>query len=75
MTTVFAHSKCQLAVGKSDTQLLVLFSEPMHNLVPAATATLFMSQFCEDRMVGEKVEWCLCNGTVFIRLIPKILFC
>ena len=51
------------------------FSEPMHNLIPAATATLFMSQFCEDRMVGKKVEWCLPNRTLFIHLITKIPFC
>lgn len=53
MTTECADSKCQLADGKPDTQKWVLFSEPMRNLVPAATATLSMSQFVKTEWLGK----------------------
>lgn len=55
VTTECGH-KYQLAVGKSNTQKGILLSESTHNLVPAVTATLFLSQFCEDSIVGRRLN-------------------
>lgn len=54
--TIECGYKYQLAVDKSYTQKGILLSESTHNLVPDVTATLFMNQFCEDGIVGRRLD-------------------